>query len=106
MESILQVRNYREILPDTCYEHALELFLTEYPNGKMCWGKRHPSGWATSSKAIVQAKKKRGLTLTIKDSNDEMNEDGENETAPKVIPGEDLSHESSDNSSSEDSESD
>ena len=35
MESILRVRNYRETLPDTCYEQALELFLTEYPNGEM-----------------------------------------------------------------------
>ena len=35
-----------------------------------------------------------------------MNEDGENETAPKVIPGEDLTDEFSDDSSSEDSESD
>ena len=76
-ESILRVRNYREILPDTCYEHALELFLTEYPNGEMRRGKC-PSGYATSSKAIGQAKKKRGLTLTIEDSDDEMNEDGEN----------------------------
>ena len=77
-ESILQVRNYREILPDTCYEHALELFLTEYPNGEMHRGKRYPSGYVTSSKAIAQAKKKRGLTLTIEDSDDEMKEDGEN----------------------------
>ena len=35
MESILRVRNYRETLPDTCYEQALELFLTEYPNSEM-----------------------------------------------------------------------
>ena len=35
-----------------------------------------------------------------------MNEDGENETAPKVIPGEDITDESSDDSSSEESESD
>ena len=34
-ESILRVRNYRETLPDTCYEQALELFLTEYPNSEM-----------------------------------------------------------------------
>ena len=51
-------------------------------------GKRCPSGYEASSKAIVQAKKKRGLTLTIKGSNDEMNETGKNETAPKVIPRE------------------
>ena len=65
-------------------------------------GKRCPSGYEASSKAIVQAKKKRGLTLTIKDSNDEMNEAGKNETAPKVIPRENWT----DESSSEDSESD
>ena len=106
MESILWVRNYREILPDTCYEHALELFLTEYPNGEMRREKRRPSGYATSSKAIAHTKKKRCWTLTIKDSDDEMNEDGKNETAPKVIPGEDWTDESSDDSSSEDSESD
>ena len=35
-----------------------------------------------------------------------MNEDGENETSPKVILGEDLTDASSDNSSSEGSESD
>ena len=85
-------------------EHALELFLTEYPNGEMHRGKRYPSGYVTSSKAIAQAKKKRGLTLTIEDSDDEMNKDGENEAAPKVIPGEDLTDESSDDSLSEDSE--
>ena len=85
MESILQVRNYKEILPDTCYEHALELFLTEYTNSEKHRGKCCPSGYATSSKSIAQAKKKRGLTLTIKDSDDEMNEDGENEIAPKVF---------------------
>ena len=51
-------------------------------------GKRCPSGYEASSIAIVQAKKKRGLTLTIKGSNDEMNETGKNETAPKVIPRE------------------
>ena len=55
MESLLQVRNYRETLPDTCYEHALELFLTEYRNSEMCRGKCCPSGFATSSKAIAQA---------------------------------------------------
>ena len=63
MESILRVGNYREILPDTCYEHALE-FLTEYPNGEMRRGKRRPSGYATSSKAIAQAKKEKRLNLT------------------------------------------
>ena len=86
LESILRVRNYREILPDIYYEQTQELFLTEYLNGEMRSGKRRPAGYVTSSKAIVQAKKKRGLTLTTKYSNDEMNED---ETAPKVIPGED-----------------
>ena len=64
MESILRVRNYREILPDTCYENALELFLKEYPNGEMRRGKRRPSGYATSSKAIAQAKKEKRLNLT------------------------------------------
>ena len=68
-------------------------------------GKR-PSGYVTSSKAIAQAKKKRGLTLTFEDRNDKVNGDGENETAPKVIPGEDVTDESSDDSVSEDSESD
>ena len=66
-------------------EHALELFLTEYPNGEMHRGKRYPSGYVTSSKAIAQAKKKRGLTLTMEDSDDEMNEDGENEAAQKLF---------------------
>ena len=56
IEFILRVRNYREILPDTCYEQTLELFLTEYPNGEMRRGKRRPSEYATSSKAIAQAK--------------------------------------------------
>ena len=60
----------------------------------------------TSSKATAQAKKKRGLTLAIENSDEEINEDGKNETAPKVIPGEDLTDESSDDSSSEDLESD
>ena len=85
-------------------EHALELFLTEYPNGEMLRGKHYPSGYVTSSKAIAQAQKKRGLTLTIGDSDDEMNKDGENEAAPKVIPEEDLTDESFDDSLSEDSE--
>ena len=53
MESILRVRNYKEILPDACYEQALEMFLTEYPNSEMRRGKRCPSGYATSSKAIA-----------------------------------------------------
>ena len=34
MGSVLQVKIYREILSDIYYEQALELFLTEYPNGK------------------------------------------------------------------------
>ena len=34
-----------------------------------------------------------------------MNKDGENETVPKDIPGQNLTDESSDDSSSEDSES-
>ena len=76
--------------------------MTEYPNCEMRKGKRCPSGYEASSKAIVQAKKKRGLTLTIKGSNDEMNETGKNETAPKVIPRENWT----DKSSSEDSEND
>ena len=80
MESILRVRNYNEILPDACYEQALEMFLTEYPNREMRRGKLCPSGYATSSKAIAQAK-----NLTSKDSDDEMNKDGENETAPEVF---------------------
>ena len=42
------------MLPDIYYKQAVELFLTEYPNGK-----RHPAGYATSSKAIAQAKKSR-----------------------------------------------
>ena len=81
-ESILRVRNYREILSGICYEQALELFLTEYPNGKTPRGKCRSAGHATSSKAIAQAEKKRGLTLTMEDSDVEMNRDGENETAP------------------------
>ena len=76
----------------------LELFLTECPNSEMRRGKRRPSGYATSSRALALANKKTGLTLTIEDS--------DNEIAPKVIPGEDLTDESSDDSSSEDSESD
>ena len=50
-------------------------------------GKRRPSEYATSSKAIAQAKQKRGLTLTIEDSDNGMKEDGENGVAPKVISG-------------------
>ena len=95
-----------EILPDTSYEQTLELFLTEYPNSEMHRGKCCPSGYATSSKAIAQAKRKRGLTLTFEYRNDKVNGDGENKTAPKVIPGEDLTDKYSDDSSSEDSESD
>ena len=84
----------------------LELFLTECPNSEMRRGKRRPSGYATSSRALALANKKTGLTLTIEDSDNEMNEEGENKKAPKVIPGEDLTDESSHDSSSEDSESD
>ena len=84
----------------------LQLFLTEYPNSEMRRGKRHPSGYATSSRALALANKKRGLNLTIEDSDNEMNEDCENKKAAKVIPREDLTDESSDDSSSEDSESD
>ena len=79
---------------------------SEYPNGEMYRGKHRPSGYATSSKAIAHAKKKRTLTLTIEDSDDEMNEDREDETALNVISGEDLTDKSSDDSSSEDSECD
>ena len=71
-----------EILSGICYEQALELFLTEYPNGETPRGKCRSAGYATSSKAIAQAEKKRGLTLTMEDSDVEMNRDGENETAP------------------------
>ena len=49
MESILQVRNYEEILPDIYYEQVVELFLTEYPNGEMVRGKRCPAGYPASS---------------------------------------------------------
>ena len=48
MGSVLQVRIYREILSDIYYEQALELFLTEYPNGKKLRGKSLPAGYVTS----------------------------------------------------------
>ena len=95
-----------QLLSDIYYEQSLELFLTEYINNEMRRGKRRPAGYVTSSKAIPHAKKKRGLTLKIEDSNDEMNKDNENETAPKVISREDLTEESSNDSLLEDSESD
>ena len=100
MEAILRVRKYKQILPDIEYEKALELFLTEYPNGEMRKGKRLLSGYVASAKG-KDCKKQRGLTLDDTDD-DSMNEEDEN---AMIAPGEDLSDES-DYSDSSDSESD
>ena len=63
MGSVLQVKIYREILSDIYYEQALELFLTEYPNGKKLRGKRLPAGYVTSQVRTSSCKKEKRLNL-------------------------------------------
>ena len=104
MEAILRIRNYGATLNDSAYEKAMEMFLTEYPNGDIRKGKRRVSGYEKGSPRQKKEKIKRGLTLNLDTSSEDESED-ENETRDlEIRPGEeiDIDTDSSDESSDDD----
>ena len=103
METILRISYYRR-LSNVSLQKAMELFLTENPDGELRKGKRRLSGYTISSKSKGSTgMRKQGLFLEVSDEEEEADDDA---TAHHLLvqPGEDLSDEN--NSSSDDDDED
>ena len=80
------------------YENAMELFLSEYPNGEIPKHKRRVDGYHSSGRSKKRNEKKKGLIIESDYSDDDVDD---NENSCLVFPGDELS-----SSSEEESESD
>ena len=105
MEAILRIRNYGATLNDNAHEKAMEMFLTEYPNGDIRKGKRRVSGYEKGPRQKKE-KKKRGLTLNLDTSSEDESEDENEARDLEIRPGEeiDIDTDSSDESSDDDND--
>lgn len=96
MEAMLQTYFYgTNTFESILYERAMELFLTESPDGEVRCGKRCLAGYIVTSRATPRCPQHIGLTLS----------DSEEEEEALIQPGEDIDA-ASDISSEEESESD
>lgn len=64
MEVVLRIHNYNEVLTDEAHETAMDLFLSEYPNGDIRKGKRRVDGYKKQEPKKAKTVR-RGLTLDL-----------------------------------------
>lgn len=94
MEAVLRVRN-RKVITACDFENAMELFLTEFPNGEIRSSKRRLDGYMSAHRKKKRAPrdKRKGLELNLSSSEsetDSVSSQANNEI--RVQPGEDLDH--------------
>ena len=97
MEAMLRINsNGTNTFESITYERAMELFLTEFPDGEVRRGKRRLAGYVVAGRATPRSPRHIGLTLS----------DSEEEEEALIRPGEDIDATSYMSSSEEESESD
>ena len=97
MEAMLWINSYgTNTLESITCERAMELFLTEFPDGEVKHGKRRLAGYLVTGRATPRRPRHIGLTLS----------DSEEEEEALIHPGEDIDTTSDMSSSEEESESD
>ena len=97
MEAMLRINSYgTNTFESITYERAMELFLTEFPDGEVRRGKRRLAGYVVTGRATPRCPRHIGLTLS----------DSEEEEETLIRPGEDIDATSYMSSSEEESESD
>jgi hypothetical protein len=93
MEAVLRVRN-RKVITTCDFENAMELFLTEFPNGEIRSSKRRLGGYNMSThrkKKCAPREKRKGLDLNLSSSESESEPvSSQHCNEIRVQPGEDL----------------
>ena len=91
---MLRVHN-RKVITTCDFENAMELFLTEFPNGEIRSSKRRLDGYMPiqPSKKRTPRDKRKGLDLNLSSSESEADSNSsQGNNKIRVQPGEDLDH--------------
>ena len=73
MEAMLQINSYgTNTFKSITYERAMGLFLTEFPDGEVRYGKRSLVGYVVTIRATPRPSQHTGLTLSDSDEDEEL----------------------------------